>query len=101
MEKNLEVQNFDYSMVPAENRTLVMTKTVEINLQVKQTAKSIIAIGNELIQIKEKLGRGNWLPWVENCFEGSVATAKRFMQAAKKFSNRSHVSDLKISLLLA
>ncbi|SLM31132.1 hypothetical protein MTBBW1_2730002 [Desulfamplus magnetovallimortis] len=57
-------------------------------------SKSIVAIGNELIQIKEKLGHGNWLPWIEKCFEGSERTAQSFMQAAKKHSNTHHGADL-------
>ena len=57
--------SFDYSVVPEPSREEVRIKTAELKLIARQTAQGIIEIGQRLVEIKEKVGHGNWLPWLE------------------------------------
>lgn len=50
-----------------------------------------LAAGAALIEAKRLVPHGQWLPWLAENFDGSEATAKRYMTLAR---NRSRVSDL-------
>lgn len=75
----------------------------EIILLKQQTAQNIIEIGKRLIQAKEQLPHGEWLPWLEEKIDFSRHTANRFMRVAEEFSNVSmlqHLTQSKIFALL-
>lgn len=90
-------QNFNYDLVPQENRNLVMTKTIETKVLVRQTAQGIIEIGKNLIEIKKNVGHGNWLPWLESEMAWSQSNANRFIQAAERFGNYPDRGNLNYS----
>ena len=46
----------------------------------RQTAENIVRIGEHLVAVKERLGHGNWLPWLEGEFGWSDETARKFMR---------------------
>lgn len=71
-------------------RTFPQTKTAEIRILVKQTAQGIIEIGQRLIEVKEKLGHGNFLPWIRDEFGWSDETAHRFMNVAQNLPQIPH-----------
>ena len=60
-----------------------MTKLMELADKIralsKQTRESVILIGNHLIEAKEILGHGNFLPWIKEEFGWSDKSAQRFM----------------------
>ncbi|MFO1066153.1 MAG: DUF3102 domain-containing protein [Pirellulales bacterium] len=60
-----------------------------------QSAK---AIGNLLIEAKQKVGHGNWKSWVSAEFGWTERTARNYMAIAEKFS-AENVSDLPLSVL--
>lgn len=76
---------FDYAVVPEASRELVKIKTVETKILVRQTAHGIIEIGKNLIEVKNAIGHGNWLPWLDAEFGFSDETARKFMNVASKF----------------
>lgn len=47
--------------------------------------------GNALIEVKSRCNHGEWLPWLNQNFEGDERTAQRYMQIA---SNTTRESDL-------
>lgn len=72
----------------------IETVTAEI-LDLKQTAGSaILAIGQRLIEAKEMLPHGEWLPWLEERVEFSERSANRFMRLAREWSNPTALADL-------
>lgn len=78
----------------------IETVTAEI-LDLKQTAgRSIIQIGQCLIEAKELLPHGEWLPWLEKRVEYSERTARTFMQLARLWTNRQTFADLGYSKAL-
>ncbi len=75
--------------------------TVEINFYKEQTAQNIIEIGKRLIEAKQQLQHGDWIPWLKNRVDFSEISAQRFMKIAREFSNPSPVTDLPYTKLLA
>lgn len=72
----------------------IETITAEI-LDLKKTAgEAILAIGKRLIEAKEMLPHGEWIPWLNEKVEFSERTAQNFMRLAKEFSNPQLVADL-------
>ena len=88
---------------PVEGRT-IETITDEI-LDAKRTGgEAILTIGRCLIEAKEMLPHGEWLPWLNERVELSERTAQKFMRLAQKWSNPSALADLgatKALMLLA
>ena len=72
----------------------IETITAEI-LTLKQNAgDAIIGIGQRLIEAKEMLPHGAWLPWLEEQVEFSERTARNFMRLAREWTNRQALADL-------
>ena len=88
---------------PVEGRT-IETITDEI-LDAKRTGgEAILTIGRCLIEAKDMLPHGEWLPWLNERVELSERTAQKFMRLAQKWSNPSALADLgatKALMLLA
>ncbi len=56
-----------------------------------------IRAGELLIEAKAEAGHGNWLPWLEQNFEGSEDTAQVYMKLARRkdeLPNTEHARDL-------
>lgn len=68
--------------------------TAEILILKDQTAQNIIEIGKRLIEVKENLGHGEFINWLENKVDFTERTAQRFMKVATAFSNTTSVSHL-------
>lgn len=85
MENEIVKPAFDYGVVPEASRELVKSKTIETKILVRQTAHGIIEIGKNLIEVKQAIGHGNWLPWLDAEFGFSPSTAQNFMNVADKF----------------
>ena len=78
---------------PAESRT-IETITDEI-LDAKRTGgEAILTIGRCLIEAKDMLPHGEWLPWLNERVELSERAAQRFMRLAREWSNPTALSDL-------
>jgi hypothetical protein len=64
---------------PDNARTLARHAT-EIRRLGKQVVSDVIEIGRLLVESKELLGHGDWLPWLSREFQWSDTTAERFMR---------------------
>ncbi len=80
-----EIQSFDYTVLTPEVRTVIQNKTSELKTLMRRSVQDIIDIGQKLIEVKEKLGHGNFSTWLKAEFGWSVRTAARFMQVATQF----------------
>ncbi len=56
-----------------------------------KTIQHAIRCGELLLEMKQRVGHGNWLVWVEEHFEASERTARNYMEIAKSAA----VADLK------
>lgn len=99
MDELKQLELFDYGTLDLDTRSFVQTKTAEIRILVKQTAQGIIEIGQRLLEVKEKLGHGNWLPWLETEFGWSDDTAHRFMNVAQNLPQIPHGAEFQMRAL--
>lgn len=91
-------QSFDYASLDAETSQFVQQQTGEIRGLMKQTAQGIVEIGQRLIQVKERLGHGRFLDWLEAEFDWNRRTAHRCMSVAEQFgSNWDKLSHLNLA----
>lgn len=78
---------FDYAALDLETRIVVQQRTEEIRVLVRRSAQDIIDIGAKLIDVKSRLGHGNFGPWLNAEFGWTQQTATNFMHVADKFKN--------------
>jgi len=90
---------FDYTNLDLEISQFVQQRTGEIRALMKRTAQDIIEIGQKLIGVKQKLGHGRFLDWIEAEFEWSYPTAARFIQVANAFSKGYQIDKFAPSAL--
>ena len=84
---------------PAEVRT-IETITGDILEAKRQGGEAILTIGRCLIEAKDMLSHGEWLPWLSDQVEFSERTAQKFMRLAREWSNPSTLADLGASKAL-
>ena len=66
--------------------------------EIKQIANNAtIQIGQKLIKVKERLGHGHFISWIEKEFDWSKRQAQKLMTIASEFSNANHVTHLPTS----
>lgn len=65
----------------------------EIHVELKRDTASIIKIGALLAEAKRQIQHGEWLPWIEENFSMSEATAQRYLKVHRFLKTRS-VRDL-------
>ena len=86
---------FDYSSLDDETVSFVQEKTKEIRRLIRRSSQDIIDIGRYLIEVKNKLGHGNFYNWLDAEFDWSYVSASRFMNVANRFGTFS-LKDLDI-----
>lgn len=101
MNKVIDV-GFDYSALDANDRDEVREAGVRIRLRMSRTVEDIIEIGRDLIRVKDKIGHGGFLRWIETEFGMGQSSADRFIQTAKRFGDKlPTVGNLAPSVLYA
>lgn len=86
---------------PAETVRDIEAVTCEILHLKQELARNIVDIGLRLIEAKEMLPHGEWLPWLKEnvCF--TDRTAEKYMLIAREFPNSNLVADLGVRKALA
>lgn len=85
---------------PAQVRD-IETVTGEVLKLKRQAGNTMIAIGQKLIEAKEMLPHGEWLPWLHDRVEFSERMAQQLMQLAREMTNPQTFADLEPSKVLA
>ena len=80
------------SVQPAQ-RT-IETITSEILELKKQAGKAVLGIGQRLIEAKETLTHGEWLPWLTEQVDFSERTAQYYMRLSREWTNPQSIADL-------
>ncbi len=78
---------------PAEVRT-IETITGDILEAQRRGGEAVLTIGRCLIEAKDMLPHGEWLPWLAEKVGYSEKTAQNFMRLARAFSNPQAIADL-------
>lgn len=68
--------------------------TTEILLYKQQAGLAILEIGKRLIEAKEQLPHGEWLPWLSEQVDISERMAQQFMKLSREWRNPNLISDL-------
>ena len=84
---------FDYSLLPAGAADVARGAAATIRERGRLAAESIVAIGEELLKVKDALPHGAWTPWLDAEFGWTDRTARTFMRVASWAKSES-VSDL-------
>jgi Protein of unknown function (DUF3102) len=74
---------FDYASLDDDDRVFMQDKASETRGLLKRASEDIIQIGRNLIAAKDRLPKGQFIPWVKSELGISQPTAWRFMQVAK------------------
>lgn len=75
----------------AQLEAYVHELTREFVVSWRRTLDLAICLGEALLALKQKIGHGNWLPWVESDFSLGERMARNFMDLAR---NRQEIADL-------
>ena len=78
---------------PVEGRTIEVITDEILDAQCRG-GEAILTIGRCLIEAKEMLPHGEWLPWLAEKVGYSQKTAQNFMRLAREFSNPQALADL-------
>ena len=78
---------------PAAERTIEAVTTELLDAK-RRGGEAILTIGRCLMEAKEMLPHGEWLPWLNERVELSERAAQRFMRLAREWSNPTALSDL-------
>lgn len=82
-------------MIITKDKTKEIKKELsELNDCLKMSVQRAIKIGGLLIEQKEYLGHGNFLPWLESNFDMDDRTARRYMSIYKHKNKMDILSDL-------
>jgi N6-adenosine-specific RNA methylase IME4 len=90
---------FDYASLDSDTRTFVQEKAQAIHARLKRTAEDVIAIGQDLIEVKDRLGHGLFMRWVELEFAMSQWIANKFIQVAKRKDKFVNLTNISVSVL--
>lgn len=88
--------SFDYGTLDTETAQFVLQQTSEIKGLFKQTVENILAIGQRLNEVKERLPHGQWLDWLKGEFDWTERTARNYRQVAQQFKS-ANFSELDIA----
>jgi len=97
MQTEMMQLNFDYLRLDAQDRSFIKERAARIHELAKRTAESIVLIGQWLSEVKERLGHGQWLPWLEHEFGWSEQTARNFINVYRAFKS-TNFGDLAIDV---
>jgi len=86
-------------LAPKEGRD-IETITGEILEAKRMGGEAILTIGRCLMEAKDTLPHGEWLPWLTEKVEFSPRTAQNFMRLAREWTNTQTLADLGASKAL-
>lgn len=93
---------FDYTPLTTEAAQRVQTAAQHIRLLVQRTLEDVLAVGRELLAVKETLPHGQFGVWLRAEFDWTERTARRFMAVAERFGSKTDtMSVLRIDLTAA
>ncbi|MBM3882459.1 MAG: DUF3102 domain-containing protein [Verrucomicrobia bacterium] len=91
---------FDYDALPKKDIQFVKQTTREVNLLLERSTGDIIAIGQKLIEMKNRLGHGHWRSWLQTLWPLDISLANRWMNVARKCGQFPHLKIPRSTLYL-
>jgi len=94
---NQTKKGFDYASLDAEISQFVQQQTGEVKALAQRTVQDIYEIGQKLLLVKQKLGHGCFLNWLDTEFGWSDRTAQRFMNVAEILKEKLQDKSVNLS----
>jgi hypothetical protein len=96
MPETTVVPSFDYASLDRETADFLQQQTGEIRALMRRSAQDIFEIGQKLIELKQRLGHGQFGQWLEAEFDWTERLAQQFMNVARQFKPENF-ADLQIA----
>jgi hypothetical protein len=90
-----ETSGFNYATLDAADRRFALDHAATIKDRMGRTVQAVIEIGQSLAAVKERIGHGHFMAWIDAEFGMSDRSARRLMQTAESFKLAT-VANLKI-----
>jgi Protein of unknown function (DUF3102) len=85
--------------VPARGADAVLAEhAAAIKALGKRVVSDLIEIGRRLTEVKQIVGHGNWLPWLDREFGWKESTALRYMRLHELASKSANLTDLDVPI---
>lgn len=84
---------FAYDGLDDLTRAAVQQATAAIHERLQRTATDLIAIGERLLAVRERLPHGQFGPWLDAEFGWSEGHARKLMQVARAFADQTDHRD--------
>ena len=91
---------FDYDALPKKDIQFVKQTTREVARLLERSTGDIIAIGQKLIEMKDRLGHGHWRAWLLTQWPLDISLANRWMSVARKCGQFPHLKIPRSTLYL-
>ncbi len=91
---------FGYDALPKKDIQFVKQTTRAVNLLLERSTGDIIAIGQKLIEMKNRLGHGHWRAWLLTQWPLDISLANRWMNVARKCGQFPHLEIPRSTLYL-
>jgi hypothetical protein len=79
---------FDYTALDGETRAFVQQKAEETHTYLKRTAEDIVQVGQNLLAVKQRIGHGHFMAWLQAEFGMSYHTALNCIRVAERFGGK-------------
>jgi hypothetical protein len=88
------IVGFNYDLLETKVAEKVRSSADRIRERINKTVEDIIAVGNELLAVKDSLDHGQFGPWLKAEFGWSERSARNFMAVAEQFGKSANFADL-------
>jgi hypothetical protein len=97
--------SYNYELIAEEHRATVQLAARRIKTKAERAKQDLLAIGQELVNVKERLAHGQFTEWIEQEFGMSLRMAQRMMNVWQVYGGKSDtvslLSDSSLYLLAA
>ncbi len=97
----LVVVGFNYDLVETKIAEQARSTADRIRERLTKTLEDLIAVGNDLLAVKEALPHGQFGAWLRAEFGWAERTARNFMSVAEHFGKTARVAELTIDATAA
>lgn len=91
---------FDYESLPKKDIPFIKQTTREVHLLLERSTGDITAIGQKLINMKNRLGHGHWRDWLLTQWPLDISLANCWMNVALKCGQFPHLRIPRSTLYL-
>jgi hypothetical protein len=88
------IVGFNYDLLETKVADKVRASADRIRERINKTVEDIIAVGNDLLAVKDSLEHGQFGPWLKAEFGWSERSARNFMAVAEQFGKSANFADL-------